>query len=56
MAKKSNGYVLKSEVKIIIQDYIRNIQMNDYGKDAGIPQLYVVMDMIDKMPVCTNED
>ena len=53
MARKKNkdGYVLKSEVQLIIQNYIRVIQMNDYGSDEGIPQLYRVMDMIDKMPI-----
>lgn len=49
--KKKDGYVLKSEVQLIIQNYIRGIQMNDYGNDNGIPQLYRVMDMIEKMPV-----
>lgn len=51
--KKNNkdGYVLKSEVQLIIQNYIRCIQMNDYGNDNGIPQLYRVMDMIEKMPI-----
>lgn len=53
MARKKNedGYVLKSEVQLIIQNYIRNIQMNDYGNDEGVTQLYRVMDMIDKMPI-----
>lgn len=52
MAKKNkDGYVLKSEVRLIIQNYIRCIQMNDYGSDNGIPQLYRVMDMIEKMPI-----
>lgn len=52
MARKKNtdGYVLKSEVLLIIQNYIRNIQMNDYGSDEGIYQLYNTMDMIEKMP------
>lgn len=50
MAKKNNkdGYVLKSEVQLIIQNYIRRIQMNDYGKDNGIPQLYAVMEKMVK--------
>ena len=52
MAKKNkDGYVLKSEVNLIIQNYIRVIQMNDYGNDSGIPQLYRVMDMIETMPI-----
>ena len=52
MIKKSaDGNVLKSDVLWIIQNYIRNIQMNDYGKDAGIPQLYAVMEQIEKMEV-----
>ena len=49
--KSKDGYVLKSEVQLIIQNYIRSIQMNDYGSDNGIPQLYRVMDMIEKMPI-----
>ena len=49
--KNKDGYVLKSEVQHIIQNYIRNIQMNDYGDDKGIPQLYRVMDMIENMPI-----
>lgn len=53
MPRKNNkdGYVLKSEVQLIIQNYIHVIQMNDYGSDNGIPQLYRVMDMIEKMPI-----
>lgn len=49
--KNKDGYVLKSEVQIIIQNYIRNIQMNDYGGDDGIPQLYRLMDIIEKMHI-----
>lgn len=49
--KDKDGYVLKSDVQLIIQNYIRGIQMNDYGSDSGIPQLYRVMDMIEKMPI-----
>lgn len=44
-----NGYVLKSDVILIIQNYIRGIQMNDYGKDEGISQLYGVMSQIENM-------
>lgn len=52
MAKKQkDGYILKSEVLLVIQNYIRGIQMMDGGTDAGIPQLYNVMSQIDKMPV-----
>jgi hypothetical protein len=47
-AKKE--WILKSEVELIIQNYIRNIQMNDYGKDSGIPQLYAVKGQISKLP------
>ena len=50
MAKKKNdGLVLKSEVLQIIQNNIRCIQMLDGGSDEGIPQLYAVMEQIDKM-------
>ena len=52
MAKKpKDGSVLKSDVLWIIQDYIRGIQMNDYGSDSGIPQLYAVMAQIEEMEV-----
>ena len=51
MAKKNkDGYVLKSDVLSLIQNYSRGIQMVDGGSDAGIPQLYAVMASIDKMP------
>lgn len=58
MARKKNkdGYVLKSEVQLIIQNYIRNIQMNDYGNDNGIPQLYAVMKQIEDMKSHDIED
>ena len=49
--KNKDGYVLKSEVQLIIQNYIRGIQMNDYGSDNGIPQLYEVMKQIENMPI-----
>lgn len=48
--KKKDGYLMKSEVQLLIQNYIRNIQMNDYGSDRGIPQLYAVMEQIDNLP------
>lgn len=48
--KKKDGYLMKSEVQLLIQNYIRNIQMNDYGNDRGIPQLYAVMEQIDNLP------
>ena len=47
---KKDKYLLKSEVQSLIQNYIRNIQMNDYGSDSGIPQLYAVMEQIDNLP------
>ena len=58
MARKKNkdGYVLKSEVQLIIQNYIRVIQMNDYGSDNGIPQLYRVIEKIEKMPIQKEYD
>lgn len=49
--KPKDGNILKSDVLWIIQDYIRGIQMNDYGSDSGIPQLYAVMEQIEKMEV-----
>ena len=48
--KKKDGYLMKSEVQLLIQNYIRNIQMNDYGSDSGISQLYAVMEQIDNLP------
>lgn len=48
--KKKDGYLMKSEVQLLIQNYIRNIQMNDYGSDSGIPQLYAVMKQVDNLP------
>ena len=52
MSKKpKDGNVLKSDVLWIIQNYIRGIQMNDYGSDKGIPQLYAVMEQIEEMEV-----
>ena len=51
MKKKNKGYVKKEDVLLIIQNYIRNIQMNDYGKDVGIPALWAVMSQIEEMPV-----
>ena len=48
--KNKDGYLMKSEVQLLIQNYIRNIQMNDYGNDSGIPQLYAVMEQIDNLP------
>ena len=47
---KKDKYLLKSEVQSLIQNYIRNIQMNDSGTDSGIPQLYTIMEQIDKLP------
>ena len=49
--KPKYGSVQKEDVLWIIQNYIRNIQMNDYGMDKGIPQLYAVMEQIEKMEV-----
>ena len=46
---KKDKYLLKSEVQLLIQNYIRNIQMNDSGTDNGIPQLYTIMEQIDKL-------
>ena len=47
--KNKDGYLMKSEVLLLIQNYIRNIQMNDYGNDSGIPQLYAVMEQIENL-------
>ena len=52
---KKDKYLLKSEVQSLIQNYIRSIQMNDSGSDNGIPQLYTVMEQIDKLPTIDIE-
>ena len=46
---KKDGYLIKSQVQSLIQNYIRNIQMNDC--DSGIPQLYEIMRQIDNLPI-----
>ena len=48
---KKDGYLIKSQVQTLIQNYIRNIQMNDSGSDNGIPQLYAIMEQIDNLPI-----
>ena len=53
--KKKDGYLMKSEVQSLIQNYIRNIQMSDSGSDNGIPQLYEIMEQIDKLPTIDIE-
>ena len=52
---KKDKYLLKSEVQLLIQNYIRSIQMNDCGSDNGIPQLYEIMEQIDKLPTIDIE-
>ena len=52
---KKDKYLLKSEVQSLIQNYIRNIQMNDSGSDSGIPQLYEIMEQIDNLPIVDIE-
>lgn len=49
--RTTKGPVMKEDVLQIIQNYIRNIQMNDYSRDSGIPQLYAVMSQIEEMPI-----
>ena len=53
--KKKDGYLMKSEVQSLIQNYIRNIQMSDSGSDNGIPQLYEIMRQIDNLPIVDIE-
>lgn len=48
---KKDEYLIKSQVQSLIQNYIRNIQMNDSGSDNGIPQLYAIMEMIENLPI-----
>ena len=52
---KKDGYLIKSQVQLLIQNYIRNIQMNDSGTDSGIPQLYEIMRQIDNLPIVDIE-
>ena len=54
---KKDGYLIKSQVQSLIQNYIRNIQMNDCdgGIDSGIPQLYEIMRQIDNLPIVDIE-
>ena len=52
---KKDEYLMKSEVQLLIQNYIRNIQMNDSGTDNGIPQLYAIMEQIDNLPTVDIE-
>ena len=52
---KKDGYLMKSEVQSLIQNYIRNIQMNDSGTDNGMPQLYTIMEQIDNLPTIDIE-
>ena len=52
---KKDKYLLKSEVQLLIQNYIRSIQMNDCGSDNGIPQLYEIMRQIDNLPTIDIE-
>ena len=46
---KKEDYIKKSDVLLLIQNRIRAIQMNDYGTDSGITQLYSVMSDIEKL-------
>lgn len=52
---KKDGYLIKSQVQSLIQNYIRNIQMSDSGSDSGIPQLYEIMRRIDNLPIVDIE-
>ena len=52
---KNDKYLLKLEVQSLIQNYIRNIQMNDSGSDSGIPQLYKIMRQLDNLPIVDIE-
>lgn len=46
---KKDELIKKSEVLLLIQNYIRSIQMNDFTKDAGIPQLYHIYSEVEKL-------
>ena len=54
--RTTKGPVMKEDVLLIIQNYIRSIQMRDYGTDAGIPQLYHIMSLIEEMPLAEHTD
>ena len=53
--RTTKGPVRKEDVLFLIQNEIRNIQMNDYGTDSGIPQLYHIMSLIEEMPLSTPD-
>ena len=53
--KTFKGPVMKEDVLQVIQNYIREIQMNDYGNDTGIPQLYHAMVLIEELPLIGGE-
>lgn len=50
MKKIKDDLVRRKEVILIIQNIIRNIQMQDYGSDSGIRHLYDAIDQIIKLP------
>ena len=48
--KIKDDLIRRKEVILIIQNIIRNIQMQDYGSDSGIRYLYDAIDQIIKLP------
>lgn len=49
--RTTKGPVLKEDVLLVLQNYIRQLQMNDYGTDSGIAQLYHAMSLIEELPL-----
>ena len=46
---KKDELIKKSEVLLLIQNYIRSKQMYDFTKDTGIPQLYHIYSEVEKL-------
>ena len=49
--RTTKGPVMKEDVLLVLQNYIRQIQMNDYGTDSGITQLYHAISLIEELPL-----
>lgn len=49
MCKKADVLVKKKDVILVLQNMIREIQMNDYGTDSGVKELYEAIKRIDAL-------
>lgn len=52
---KKSGLIQKNAVLLTIQNYIRNLQMNDNGSDPGILHLSQIYDLIDRLPILVSD-